>query len=214
MLPLGEELQIYKGRDGRGQVDQDKVWGAHMCAKNEFTLGICLLGEFTNSLPTDKALEALTTLIAWKADKDGINISGSTNHPLGPSSYNVTASLGHLIGHKDGCQANYTQCPGTTLHAKIGDLKASVQKKIDEKDCTIASNIENNLNDFKKININNQNYWIPNQQFTSYSVHNVLGQILYQHNYDDQIQFLNIDNSMKIIQFRNDFQTYTLKIKE
>ncbi|WP_048921586.1 N-acetylmuramoyl-L-alanine amidase [Rufibacter radiotolerans] len=118
---------IFQGRDNpAGNFDHDYVLGAHLCSNNSNAMGICLLGDFTNTLPTQQAMDALYKVIKWKTKKDNIDVFGSTSHTIGPSSYMATAMMPNVLGHRDGCQTGYTACPGNLLYTKMADIRNQV----------------------------------------------------------------------------------------
>jgi hypothetical protein len=117
---------IFQGRDNRDICQKDDVLGAHMCGKNSGTMGICLLGDFTDKLPAEKCLHSLYLLLAWKASKESMDIFGSSLHALG--GYTTTApesSLAHVAGHRDGCKPGHTVCPGNTLYPVLSNIRDS-----------------------------------------------------------------------------------------
>jgi len=63
-VPTGEDL------GGRG------VIGAHALNANTGSVGVALLGTFSNRQPTTAAMNALEDLLAWKADLHAVTISG------------------------------------------------------------------------------------------------------------------------------------------
>ena len=115
---------IFQGRDDNGIADADNIIGAHMCGVNSNTMGVCMLGTFTDVLPTEDALDALALIIKWKTEKESIPIFGSEIHPIGPPSANVPAqALPYVCGHRDGCRPSYTECPGDLLYRNLGEIK-------------------------------------------------------------------------------------------
>lgn len=112
---------IYKGRDP-AEGAQDLVIGAHFCGKNSTTMGVCLLGTYTNTAPSTAALEALTQLMAWKADKDELNPLGIDPHPL-------NSLLPVIAGHRDGCS---TECPGQQTYERLPQIRTGTAQTIEE----------------------------------------------------------------------------------
>ena len=49
------------------------VIGAHYCAKNGNTMGVCMMGNYMTVAPTDTAWRTLEKLFAWKAVESNIN---------------------------------------------------------------------------------------------------------------------------------------------
>jgi hypothetical protein len=116
---------IFDGRDGRERMDDDNVMGAHFCAKNRGTMGVCLLGTFTSVAPTQKAQEALVEIASWKATKEKLEVLNTALHPL--NSANATL-LGVMAGHRDGCS---TECPGTVTYSLLARLRTQVKNQVD-----------------------------------------------------------------------------------
>ena len=105
---------IYEGRgDGR--------LGAHFCGTNGATMGVCVLGDFTDIEPTDEAIDGLTDLLSWKACDIGADPLESSSH----SSSGLV--LNHISGHRDGCS---TQCPGNSFYPLFSDLRQGVADHI------------------------------------------------------------------------------------
>lgn len=110
---------IYKGRDP-GANEQDLVMGAHFCASNRGTMGICMLGTFTEIAPTDTAFASLEKLLVWKLGKDDLDALGQYAHPLNDE-------LNVISGHRDGCA---TECPGEVLYSRFDLLRERVHNQI------------------------------------------------------------------------------------
>jgi len=110
---------IYKGRDP-GIYQQDLVMGAHFCSSNRGTMGVCMLGSFTDVIPTDTALISLEKLLVWKLGKDGMDPHGYFPHLINPT-------LAVIAGHRDGC---VTECPGDVLYSSLELMRDRVKNKI------------------------------------------------------------------------------------
>jgi hypothetical protein len=111
--PTGEDLQ--------GNV----VRGSHAKYFNDATMGVVLLGNFTSVLPTTAARTALVNLLAWKAERHGID-------PLGASTYTNPISglqqyLYNISGHRN---VNATACPGELFYGTFPQLRQEVANKI------------------------------------------------------------------------------------
>jgi len=103
--------------EGRG----DNILGAHFCGTNTGTMGVCVMGDFTNISPTDDAKSILTDLLSWK-------ICDINADPLG-SSFHAASSqtLNNISGHQDGCS---TECPGNTFYPELGTVRNNVNDHI------------------------------------------------------------------------------------
>jgi N-acetylmuramoyl-L-alanine amidase/Secretion system C-terminal sorting domain len=109
IAPTGK---LYVGRGGG-----NNVLGAHYCAKNGNTMGICLLGNYTNVAPTDTALKTLEKIIAWKCTDSNIDPLATANHAVG--------NLKTIEGHRSGCA---TDCPGNMTYALLDNIRTNVSK--------------------------------------------------------------------------------------
>lgn len=105
---------IYTGRG-------DGILGAHFCAQNTATTGVCMLGDFTAITPTAAAIASLQSLLAWKACDVGADPLGASFHP--PSGLN----LQHISGHRDGCN---TACPGDAFYPLLPAVRQGVADHI------------------------------------------------------------------------------------
>ena len=115
---------IYEGRG-------DNLQGAHFCAKNTGTMGVCMLGTFTTQAPTQQAVESLRALLAWKAEERGIDPTGTSLHS--PSG----APLANIAGHRDGCA---TECPGNRFYPMLAEVTEDVSELVDAA-CSPATSV-------------------------------------------------------------------------
>jgi hypothetical protein len=111
---------IFDGRDGQNLYEDDNVKGAHLCAKNNNTMGISMIGTFSSVRPTDTAMTSLRMLISWKLNKENLDPLDSSLHPVGDPEAQF---LGVIAGHRDGCA---TECPGDSLYALLPKLRKDV----------------------------------------------------------------------------------------
>ncbi|HEX2850736.1 MAG TPA: peptidoglycan recognition protein, partial [Acidimicrobiales bacterium] len=121
--------RIYEGRHSRdlapGEVPTgedsagDGVIGAHTLNNNTGTVGVAFLGDFTSAVPTPAAFDALQRLLAWKADRHGIDPMGTTTWSTGPQPT--------IIGHRD---AYATECPGQALYDRLPGVRTAVSSLV------------------------------------------------------------------------------------
>jgi hypothetical protein len=121
--------RIYEGRYARAYLPGEAptgedtsgqgVVGAHMAGNNTGTVGVALLGTFTSEPPRQPALDALVRLLAWKADRHGVNPSGTTTW--------TTGEHPTIVGHRD---AVATACPGDRLYGDLPAVRAAVADTI------------------------------------------------------------------------------------
>ncbi len=104
--------------EGRG----DNVLGAHFCGTNSRTMGVCVIGDFTNVVPTQAALDQLRNLLAWKA----CNINADPLSTLLHTGSGLT--LNRISGHRDGVCS--TACPGNMLYPLLPNIRQNVANHI------------------------------------------------------------------------------------
>lgn len=117
---IAPDGSIYAGRDPGPELDQDNVLGAHFCASNTGTMGVCLLGNFELTTPSLNAIASVLKLFSWKTAKDMMNPLSTVFHPL-------NEELGVIAGHRDGCA---TSCPGVHLYEEIPQIKSDVVENL------------------------------------------------------------------------------------
>lgn len=105
---------IYEGRAGG-----DNVLGAHFSGVNGGTMGVSMIGTFTDVTPSERALNSLRRLLAWKADQRGIDPLGKARHAASG------LELNSISGHRDG--PGSTECPGDALYPLLPSLRESVK---------------------------------------------------------------------------------------
>lgn len=110
---------IYEGRAGG-----EDVMGAHAYDYNHHSMGVSLIGNFESAAPTQKALDSLTQLLAWKAAKLRLD-------PMGKDQFGTTpTNLMVISGHRD---VNATACPGREMYALLPDIRSDVNDIIKDK---------------------------------------------------------------------------------
>ena len=100
--------------EGRG----DDVRGAHFCGDNTNTQGVCILGTYIESVPTEDAMTTVKEYLAWKSAKNNID----------PTVVSLHAASGleipNVSGHREGCA---TTCPGDALYASLSGLRDDIR---------------------------------------------------------------------------------------
>ncbi|NGO79762.1 peptidoglycan recognition protein [Streptomyces sp. YC504] len=111
---------IYEGRAGGVA---KPVYGAHTLGFNSNSVGIAVLGTYSNSAPPAAALNAVAKLSAWKLGLYGANPKGTTVLKSGGSNLykkGKNVRLHVISGHRDGFA---TECPGRRLYSKLGNAR-------------------------------------------------------------------------------------------
>lgn len=109
---IDPEGNLYQGRGGG-----EDVRGAHMCGYNNNTMGICILGTFTNIDPSPHAMVMLKNLLSYKSCQKNFDPQGTADIQSYPG------NMFRISGHKDGCDPNYTECPGNRLYAFLPSFR-------------------------------------------------------------------------------------------
>ena len=125
--PLGN---IYEGRysdDDPSSPSGEDVYGngvigGHTSGYNTGTVGISVLGTYSNSDISAAARASLEKLLAWEAKKNGIDPIGSDPYynPFNPGS---TIQAWNITGHRD---YGSTECPGTTFYKTLPAIRQEV----------------------------------------------------------------------------------------
>ncbi|MGQ0521803.1 MAG: peptidoglycan recognition protein family protein [Actinomycetota bacterium] len=118
--------RVYEGRHARvygsGETPDGEsaaghgVIGAHAEDQNAGSVGVALLGTFTDRAPAPPALDALQRVLAWKADRHGMDPAGSARWAGG-------RVVPTIAGHRD---VGSTSCPGDLLYARLPELRRTV----------------------------------------------------------------------------------------
>jgi hypothetical protein len=111
-IPTGEDLS------GQG------VHGAHVAGHNAGSVGVALIGDFTGLEPTTGAMDALYRMLAWKADRHGIDVNKADPYL---SSDGVSEVFPNLAGHRD---AGRTSCPGDRLYPLLPKIRERVAQVV------------------------------------------------------------------------------------
>ncbi|NBE56893.1 peptidoglycan recognition protein family protein, partial [Streptomyces boluensis] len=111
---------IYEGRAGGVA---KPVLGAHTLGFNTNSMGVAVLGTYSDANPPKAAVNAVARLTAWKLGLYGANPRGkAVLKSAGSNLYRkgATARLNVISGHRDGFA---TECPGGRLYGKLGSAR-------------------------------------------------------------------------------------------
>ena len=106
---------IYEGRAGG-----DDVVGGHASGHNTGTMGVAFIGTFSDTEPTDAALDSAESLLAWKLSQNGIS-------PLENSTDYAGSNYANIAGHRD---LAATECPGEDLYSLLPTIRQDVYEII------------------------------------------------------------------------------------
>lgn len=110
---------IYEGRaGGQGAI------GAHFSCRNSNTVGIALLGTYSNVSPADAALASLRRILGELMTKNGIDPLATVLHPS--SGLNLPTILGHRDGNVPGATCTITECPGNVVYSMLPAMRSDL----------------------------------------------------------------------------------------
>lgn len=112
-----------KGVLFEGHLGGDDVVGIHAREANTGSMGLGMIGTFTQVKPPDPMVESIINLFSWKADQKDIDVfDASDSLPY------VDYGLPHLMGHRD--VGIITECPGNAAHSLIPYLRDEIASRI------------------------------------------------------------------------------------
>ena len=127
--------RIYEGRHARAYAPGETPTSEDLAGNgvrpaqakgfNDGSIAIAMMGTFQTQLPTVAARTSLEKLLAWIADRHGLNPTAShtyVNPVLGTSKWLPT-----IAGHRD---VNQTDCPGAALYAYLPTIRTDVAARI------------------------------------------------------------------------------------
>lgn len=108
---------VYEGRFG-GERPGQIVQGGHALQYNPNTIGVSLLGTFSEVQPSAAARSALVSFLAAKATQYGLQ-------PLAPVTLLGNRFAFSLLGHRD-VLPGHTECPGNAFYPDLGPIRNDV----------------------------------------------------------------------------------------
>lgn len=109
----------WKGNIYEGRYGGDNVVAGHALQYNPGSIGICLIGSFTSTRPTDAQLASLTALLIWKADAKKIDALARI--------FFVDKTINTICAHRD---VMNTSCPGQVAYDLLPKIRADVAAKV------------------------------------------------------------------------------------
>ena len=106
--------EVHSSEDSRGRA----VAGAHVSGYNSGSVGISVMGNFSEVQPPPAVRKALAHLLAWEADRHDLKPRGE--HTYRNPETGDTRRLKYIAGHRD---AGYTECPGNFLYAALPAIR-------------------------------------------------------------------------------------------
>ncbi len=137
---VDREGRVYEGRWARDYADGEihsgedtadrLVVGAHAEGRNPGSVGIAILGNYDLNGATvpDVTLTSVARIIAWKFGPRELDPYGKSAYTL---SSGATETFPNICGHRDvAATTTRTSCPGTSLYARLPELRDLVAAQI------------------------------------------------------------------------------------
>lgn len=121
---------IYKGRAWKSDT-QENIMGAHNSGKNSGTVGICFIGNYVSTIPSENGLNKVASIAAFLCNKYGIDPEGQSYHAA------ISRVNDNISGH--GQSGGGTECPGIQMINRMPLIRELTISKI--LDITAAPNV-------------------------------------------------------------------------
>jgi uncharacterized protein with LGFP repeats len=122
--------RIWEGR--YGGLDSTVI-GAHAGGFNAGTVGVAMLGDYSQVDPSQPMVDAIVAFIAWKFDDYGLDPEkkttltsaggGTSRYPAGKK-----VTLPTVFGHRD---SGRTECPGDRGYDRLPESRDAIAQRID-----------------------------------------------------------------------------------
>ncbi len=99
------------------------VSGAHTSGLNTESVGVAVLGTFTNHNPSQPVVNSLSTLLGWKLGRYGVDPLGVTLVRSAGGDYAEPGEMivvNNISGHRENQQ---TSCPGSRLFSRVPEMR-------------------------------------------------------------------------------------------
>ncbi len=119
--------QIFEGR--AGGLDKP-VQGAHSGGFNENTMGIAMMGDYSNVDPSQETIDSVGKFLGWRLGKAGLDPEGTTTMTSEGTDFTFvgrgqSVDLPVIFGHRD---VGNTECPGDAGYARLGRSATSLRQ--------------------------------------------------------------------------------------
>jgi hypothetical protein len=108
----------------------EPITGGHTTGLNAESVGVAVLGDFTEHPPAQEVVDSISLLLAWKLGLHGVDPLGST---IVRSTGGDYAEVGELVevlniaGHRD---HQITGCPGNRLYERLAEVRGSAAELV------------------------------------------------------------------------------------
>ena len=119
--------RIWHARDGDLF---EPISGGHTLGFNAESIGVAVLGTFSDAEPTEKVVSSLGRLLGWKLGLHGVDPLGSTvvrSSGGDQSEPGEMVPVANVSGHRD---LQHTTCPGDALEGRLDDIRADAAELV------------------------------------------------------------------------------------
>ena len=120
--------RVWEGRAGGVEA---AVVGAHATGTNSDAMGISVMGDYTKASVSNAAVDAVTRVIAWKADLHGFDPSGYTTL--------VNKRVPTVVGHTT---VGQTSCPGGSIINKLPQIRRNASALADGTGARVPAGVD------------------------------------------------------------------------
>ncbi len=112
-----------------GDLDQP-ITGGHTTGLNAESIGVAILGTFTDTDPGQPVVDALVSLLGWKLARHGVDPLGWTDVKSTGGDFaeaGETVTLRNISPHRDNQQ---TSCPGDGVAGRLDEVRAAAAELV------------------------------------------------------------------------------------
>jgi N-acetylmuramoyl-L-alanine amidase/Bacterial Ig-like domain len=132
---VDQQGRIYEGRHSRDYAPGEMPTGEDLAGNgvrpaqatgyNEGTMAVAMMGTYMKVLPPAAQLNSVERLLAWKADRHGLDPTGTVDY-VNPANGNHKV-LNVISGHRD---VQATACPGDAFYPTLPSVRKAVAARI------------------------------------------------------------------------------------
>jgi hypothetical protein len=116
--------EIHDGETKGGRI----VTGAHVSSYNSGSVGVSLMGNYSQVRPSGKMRSSLVDFLAWEARKH--DLKPRAEHTYRNPVTGLTRRLPVIAGHRD---AGATECPGNYVYRALPSIRKDVARLVNKK---------------------------------------------------------------------------------
>lgn len=132
---------VYEGREGTMQSPSDEMAiGGHAAPANTYSMGISVIGDYSNIRPSDVVLKKITDIIVWRFDLANVDPRGQWSLYANKGTY--PAIVGHQEVSLTACPANIQSYIRNRSTGANGQIVTSVANQVNLTDAVPGGSLE------------------------------------------------------------------------